>query len=177
MNRTIKFAVPLGVLALICGCSSSGEGSNPLPNDAEVRIQPGALEFEITEQLDDDGNCLFDPDFYIDQFMTVSVTGAGGSPIGGADLSVSVDFGGNSFSGLEVMQLFDDLNGNGVVDEDAELVSGAGDPLFRTATAEFTGEKMLILRLNLSCAYRGSMQAMSDGFVGRAQIDVVQPGT
>lgn len=160
------------ILAAILGACSGGSGDNPLPVNTSINVSPQGETFEIEENMDENGNCQFDLNRYIDQYITISVRNGQGSPIGRANLSISVDYGSNSFSGFPAMQLYDDLNGNGVVDDPAEYVTGADDPLFRTETAEFTGEKVVILRLNLSCSYAGSLNVFSDGFSGMAEFDI-----
>ena len=163
----------LAAIALAGTITACNDGSdNPLPADATVNVSPISKSFDVVENTDEAGLCVIDESRYIDQFVTISVTNGQGSPIGQADLAISADFGGNTFSGYPVMALYDDNNGNGVIDGPGERVTDANDPLFRTKTAEYTGERVLILRMNLSCAYRGSVNVMSDGFTGTGDFEV-----
>ena len=88
-------------------------------------------------------------------------------------MSVYVDFAANTFSGIAVLSLFDDLNGNGVVDEDVELVSAKDDSIARVKTDKWTGARSLLLRVNLSCSFKGEVFAFTGGVTGRAAIEVV----
>lgn len=166
-----SFAVAYSAMVLmLLGCNSGSD--NPLPAGAQISISPANVTFDIDQELDDDGNCIYDFNRYIDQYTVISVRNSSGSPIGDADLSVQLDFGDNSFSGVPVMELYEDANGNGVVDGIGELRSGADDPLYRAQTDEFSGEAVVIVRLNVSCPYRGSMRVSSDGFQGETTYDI-----
>ena len=95
-----------------------------------------------------------------------------GNYIPDAPLTVSVDLSGNTFSGVPALALYDDKNGNGVADDPSELVTDSTDELYDTNTDSVTGHKYLILRVNLSCAYRGVLYAFSDGYMGSTAITV-----
>lgn len=168
-------AGPLALAATLLACAACDDGSdNPLPVGATVTVSPQTKTFEIDEEIqDENGNCLFNPGFYVDQSIVITVTDGQGSPIGKADLNISLDLGANTFSGLPVMELYDDMNGNGLADRPEERVSDFNDPIFRTKTREFTGERIVILRLNVSCAYRGSLNVISDGFMGVGDYEIV----
>ena len=92
-------------------------------------------------------------------------------------MSVYLDFAANNFSGFPVMALFDDRcgNGNGVVD-DFELVSDVDDEIAVVKTDFFGGDRPLLLRINVSCPFRGEVFAFIDGVSGRATIDVTVGG-
>ena len=55
-----------------------------------------------------------------------------------------------------MLKLYDDKNGNGVVDDPEELVSDFGQLQFTTKTKEFSGEKLMFVRMDLACAYKES---------------------
>ncbi len=169
-NTVWKSMAAIALVGTLAACNDGSD--NPLPAGATVNVSPLNKSFDVVENADEAGNCFIDENSYIDQYITISVVNGQGSPIGQADLAVSADFGANTFSGYPVMALYDDRNGNGVIDGPEELVTDANDPLFRTRTAEYTGERMLILRMNLSCAYRGSVNVMSDGFTGTGDFVV-----
>lgn len=172
-NTRQLFWKTIAATALAGALTACNDGSdNPLPGGATVNVSPQNKSFDIAENLDQAGNCIIDDTRYIDQYITISVNDVHGSPIGQADLTVSADYGANTFSGYPVMALYDDTNGNGVIDGPEERVTDADDPLFRTKTAEYTGERVLILRMNLSCSFRGSVNAMSDGFFGSGDFEV-----
>lgn len=166
-------AGPLALAATLLVCAACDDGSdNPLPVGATVNVSPPSKTFDIEENLDEDGNCFIIPGFYVDQSIVITVTDGQGSPIGKADLNISLDLGANTFSGFSAMELYDDLNGNGLADGPEERVSDASDPIFRTKTRQFTGERVVILRLNLSCEYRGALMVISDGFIGSGEYEI-----
>ncbi len=158
------------VQSSISGCSS---GDNPLPPGSSVSIQPTEKTWMVKEAKDENGVCIWSEDFYNDHPILISVTDPQGSPIGEADLTVSLDLAGNTFSpGFPRMKLYEDKNSNGVPDDPEELVSDENDPIYTGKTKKYTGEKHLILRMNLSCNYRGDIFAISDGFMGVANFSV-----
>lgn len=147
----------------------------PLPPGSTVVVSPEKKTWLIRPVKDDNGNCIHFKDFYNDHPVLITVFDAQGSPIGEADLTVSLDLAGNTFSvpgGGPVVRLYDDKNGNGVVDDPEELVSDSNDPLYRTKTAKYTGEKLLILRMDLSCRYQATLFAVSDGYMGTGVYEV-----
>lgn len=159
--------------ALATALTACNDGSdNPLPAGATVNVSPVSKSFDVVENTDEAGTCVIDENRFIDQHITISVLDPQGSPIGQADLSISADFGANTYGGYPVMALYDDMNGNGVIDGPAERITDANDPLFRTKTEEYSGERVVMLRMNLSCAYRGSVNVMSDGFTGTGDFEV-----
>lgn len=169
-NIRSRLLLPV-LLSSVVACNSGDD--NTLPPGAKVSVSPESKSWQIEENRDENGNCVFDPDIYNDQLIVITVFDGQGSPIGKADLTVSLDLAGNTFTGFPVLSLYDDKNSNGVVDGLEELVSDNNDPLFRDKTAEYSGEKMLILRMNLSCQYRGDLSVMSDGYFGSANFEVL----
>lgn len=167
----MKIMKPLYLLLslLLVGCGTDQQ----LMPGSSVAITPSSKELNITEILDENGQCIWYEDNELDIPLVIQVLDAGGAPVGNADLTVYVDWSGNTFpNGLEALKLYEDLNGNGVVDHPSELVSGAGDAIYRTQTEEYTGEKLLLLRINLSCEYKGDVYAISDGYTGFMNVNV-----
>ena len=158
-----------GLLSIaLAGCGGGG-GDDQIPPGASVMIEPASFDWDIAQQP---SPCIINPGFYQDSYFSVRVLNAAGSPIGEVPLMITVDFTGNTFSGTPVLELYEDRNGNGVADGPSELVSDTNDPIFRTSTARYTGEKYLIVRTNLSCPYQGNIQVFAYGVSGIATIDV-----
>ncbi|MEE9334678.1 MAG: hypothetical protein V3U65_11380 [Granulosicoccaceae bacterium] len=159
MKYQIKSTVLLSLLASITllGCDSSGQ----LPSDAEVRISPEGQSIDITQITNSNGGCVFNPNNYVDTPLLLSVHDGDGSPIGEAEISVNIDYSGNTFSGPPVLALYEDLNSNGVVDADTELVSGREDNGYVGETRQYSGDKHMFLRINLSCSYIGNIHVRS----------------
>lgn len=146
----------LAAMMLISGCDSGQQ-----PADTTLTLTPSNRSFEIVQQVNEQNQCLFNPEFYQDVPLLFSLASGQGTPIGEADIGVYVDFSANTYSGLPVLQLYEDNNGNGVVDEESELVTGIDDPAFNMRTERYSGEHLMLLRINLSCPYRGQVFAYS----------------
>ena len=143
-----------------------------LPVGATLDISPQARDIAVVERRDADDRCVFDPDNHVDLPVVLALRDGQGSPIGDAELTVYVDFAANTYGGFPVLALYDDLNGNGVVDAETELVSGEDDGVARVRTRRYSGERALLVRANLSCPYRGEMFAFVDGVSATATIEV-----
>ncbi len=151
------------ILALSSSCSN-----DQLPSDATLSISPSSRTFEITEQLDENDNCIYFDNYTLDTPLQISLQDGSGNPIGDMELSVYADWTENTFGGGRFpLALYRDMNGNGIIDEDLELVSGAEDDVATFRTSEFGGSATLLLRVNLSCSYRGQVFVFSD-FVSAA---------
>lgn len=153
---------------IIAGCENDN-----VPVDATLTITPGTHSTRITERQNESGQCLFDENHHVDIPILLQLTTADGSPIGDAELNVYVDFAGNTYSGLTTLELYDDLNSNGVVDAQLEYISGFSSDIARVKTDQWSGSRMLLLRINLSCSFRGEVFAYTGGVSGRADIEVV----
>ena len=156
------------VLLLTQGCSN-----DLVPVNATLRINPDSHSTTVTERRDSNDQCLFYTDNYVDIPVLMQLNTADGSPIGDAMISVYADFAANTFPGFPVLSLYDDLNGNGVVDSPLELISGTDDSIARVNTDTWSGSRSLLLRINLSCAFRGELFAFSGGVSSRASVEVV----
>ena len=165
--RDIKY-VMLASTLIIGGC-----GNGIVPVDASLTITPGTHTTRITERQNESGQCLFDANHHVDIPILLQLTTVDGSPIGDAELNVYVDFAENTYSGLTTLELYDDLNSNGVVDAQLEYISGFNDDIARVRTDEWSGSRMLLLRINLSCSFRGEVFAYTGGISGRAEFEVV----
>lgn len=158
-------------LAVLGACSS-----DQLPDGATLAISPADWTWEIGERLDDDGRCRIDPERHVDLPMLLTLRDAQGSPIGDAEISVYATLAGNTYAGFPVLALYDDRDGNGVVSGDEELLSVAGDPVAVVHTDRYGGDRALLLRMNLSCRYRGSVIAFSDAasVIGSFEVAAVE---
>ena len=158
------------VIATLLGMSCSND---VVPVNARLVITPESRTINIIEQQDVDDRCLYDAANYVDLPIVFLLTTDNGSPIGDTSMSVYVDYAANTFSGIAVLSLYDDLNGNGVVDEDVELISAKDDSIARVKTDKWTGARSLLLRVNLSCSFKGEVFGFTGGVTGRAAVEVV----
>lgn len=160
----ISFAILLGA------CSMEQQ----LPVGATLQISPSERTLTIVDPTDENGQCFINPDNYIDWPVVLQLTDSSGAPLGQQKLSVYLDFAANTFSGYPVMALYDDRRGNsnGVVD-DFELVSDSDDDIAIVNTDTYGGDRPLLLRINISCPFRGDVFAFADGVSASASIEVV----
>lgn len=157
----------LAATMLIVGCDSGQQ-----PADTALTLTPSNRSFEIVQQVNERNQCLFNLDFYQDVPLLFSLASGQGTPIGEADIGVYVDFSANTYSGLPVLQLYEDNNSNGVVDDESELVTGIGNPAFIMRTEQYSGEHLMLLRVNLSCPYRGQVFAYSGSASATMLVEV-----
>lgn len=164
---TIKKYIPLAFVVLaVAACSSSEQ----LPINTTVRISPTEKTFHIAPPEDGVNRCSLG--HYQDIPLLISVEDEQGSPVGGVDVGVYVDFTANTYSGPDVLRLFYDRNGNGVVDEETEFVSAEEDGAFISKTHRYNGNLLLILRINLSCVYRGNVFAYAGPYSSLMPVSI-----
>jgi len=175
MKRTLKGHLrPATVMAavLVAGCNINKQ----LPPGSKVIVEPNSRTIHITELRDDNNTCIWDDNNYLDIPVTLWVLNSEDKPIGDTEVAIYVDWSGNTFSGVEALKLYDDRNGNGIVEDPEELVSGAGEGIFTTKTSRYNGDKRVLLRINLSCKFQGRLIAVSGGQVGGLDIDITTKG-
>ena len=148
-----------------------------VPTDATLTLTPSTHAIDIVETVNSSGQCEYAEANHLDIPLTITLSTVNGSPIGDEWVSVYTDFSANTYSGRSVLSLYEDLNGNGVVDGESELISGQDDDIARVRTDKFSGAKMLLLRINLSCAFRGEVRALAGPTYGAASFAVIQQGT
>lgn len=158
---------------LLVGLVGCGASENPVPTDATVQINPSSIPWEISDRP---SPCLVDPSIYNDHTIAISVMDSNNSPLGNVDIRITADLTGNTFSGIDVIRVYDDLNGNGVVDDPAELVSSITSPAFTTKTSN-VGTKLILVRVNLSCPYRGNLNVYAGSAFGSTNIEVSERTT
>lgn len=155
MNMYKNVSVLTLCVALI-GCSS-----DQLPNDTVVRIAPGDKMINVASVFEEDMFCFTDGGLYQDVPLLITVSDGQGTPLGDAEVGVYADFTGNTFNGVDVLQLYRDRNGNGVIDAPEELVTSNTSDIFRTDTDKYDGSTSLMLRMFLTCPYEGEIYVFS----------------
>lgn len=146
--------------------------SNQLPPGTTVSVDPEEIKWTIPNN---GGVCNFNPDYYQDQTISIMVLNDSGTYIPEAPLSITVDLAANTFTGIPVLALYNDVNENGVVDGSEELVTDTNSGAFDSSTDKDNGSKLVILRVNLSCSYKGMLYIISGGFMGTTSI-IVEEG-
>ena len=166
----VRAGICTGLLVTVSACSDQTQ----LPVGAQLQITPSSRIITVGDRSDADGNCFIDTGLYVDMPIVLSMTNADGSPMGDVDVSVYVDYSGNTFPLTPVMALYDDRRGNnnGVID-DFELVSGEGDDIVTVQTDSYGGDRPLLLRVNVSCPFKGDVFAFSGAVSASAIIEIV----
>lgn len=160
----------LFLVTALAGCDVTEQ----LPSGSQLTISPEQRTLNIPDRSNDEGVCFIDPDLYVDWPIVLALTTGEGTPVGHQNVQVYLDFGSNTFPGYPVMALYDDRRGNsnGVVD-DFELVSDTDDDIATVKTDLYGGDRPLLLRINISCPFKGDVFAFVDGVTGTSSIDVV----
>ncbi|MFK8078023.1 MAG: hypothetical protein AB8B84_15660 [Granulosicoccus sp.] len=161
----------------LLGVGVSACTNSIVPNDATLMLTPSTHTIDIVEMRNATGQCEFFEANHLDVPLNIALSTNNGSPIGDEWVSIYTDFSENTYSGRPVLTLYEDINGNGVVDVDSELISGLDDDIARVRTDKFTGTKLLLLRINLSCAFRGEVRALAGPANGAASFAVIQQGS
>jgi len=172
-NQFVVFArLRIVTAAVICTLASCN--TEQLPTGATLSISPANRTITIADNSDDQGRCFINRQHYIDQPIVMTMLSADGKPIGDKNVTVYVDYAGNTYPGSTVLALFDDQRGNsnGVIDADNELVSDRDDNIAIVKTDHATGARVLLLRINVSCPFKGDVFAYVDGVTGIATIEV-----
>jgi len=158
----VKIQKPILSILLLGLLSACGE-TEQFPVDTQVSIYPLEKTFHIEPPppgMIDFCDTVTGP--YQDIPVLVTVTDSQGSPIGGVEVGVLSDFAENTSNLANVLQLYQDKNGNGVVDGPSELVNGGNSGIYKAKTHTYNGTTSFFVRMNLSCTYRGDVYA----FVG-----------
>ena len=172
LARTVVSGVAtVAAAALLAACSS-----DQVPIDAVMSISPEERSIRIVEFRDADGSCRTDGSRFVDVPMLLRLATRDGSPIEDAEAEVYVDFAANTYSGYPVLALYEDRNGNGIVDADSELASGAGDSIARVRTGE-DGTYRMLLRADIACPYRGEVFAYAGAVSAQASFEVTAEET
>ncbi len=176
------FVVGLGV-SLFALISCGGSDGEQLPSSTSVDINPGEIVWKI-EKTEEGETCYVNENRFVDELITVRVSDGQGRALGDVEMIVSLALSENTSGGgvrrlsvqgniVPFVELYEDRNGNYTPEED-ELVSGGDDPLLITSSDEYTGSKDLIVRVNLSCAYKSRLSVNVAGFYKSMSIDVVE---
>jgi len=176
MMRQKEIAAKLSVAIkyLVSCVYLSACNSGQLPVGASVKLSPSEHKVAtVVNNPNEPPVCLTDENgSYQDLPILISVTDTSGTPMGNAEVLLYSDYSGNTFTGPDVIQIFADTNGNGVVDADTELVSGIDSDAYKTITDQYNGTAMVFVRMNLTCPYSGSLKAFVGSSVAQAQLEV-----
>jgi len=146
MKKLIKFVAPLFMTMMLLGCEGDG-GSAPV--GSTLAIVPPEVQWDVANP----GAC--DPTVFNDTLFSITASQPNGQPLGETNLLITLWLADNT-SSVPVMSLIADNNGNGVVDAGDETVSELGDGGYGVTTNN-QGNVRVIVRMTLSCTYRGNL--------------------
>jgi hypothetical protein len=164
------------ILLISFALSACNSSDDQLPPDTQVIVSPSSYTWTVNEYLGTDGECIYFEDVYQDTVVQISVLDIQNRPIGEVDISLYLSPSNSTsppeFDNEYVFYLYDDFNGNGVVDHPQELVSGTGDPiLYEAETEKYHGTKTMIIRTNTSCGgYRATLSVFAGTASGTMEI-------
>lgn len=163
--------IALSVCAILLGCNSE-----QLPIDTRILIAPQSKTFNINSEFEEGMFCFKEGGLYQDVPLLISVTDGQNAPIGDAEVGVYADFTANTSSAIDMLELYSDNNGNGVIDGPEELVSSATSGVFKTKTDKYHGTAMLMLRMYMTCPYSGEVFAFVGASTYSMQVKVTWGG-
>ncbi len=163
--------IVLSVCAILLGCNSE-----QLPIDTRILIAPQSKSFTINSEFEEGMFCFKEGGLYQDVPLLISVTDGQNAPIGDAEVGVYADFTANTSSAIDMLELYSDNNGNGVIDGPEELVSSATSGVFKTKTDKYHGTAMLMLRMYMTCPYSGEVFAFVGASTYSMQVKVTWGG-
>lgn len=167
MNN-LKLTAILAGLLMLGGC----EQTNQLPADSKISVFPTDVQWNIGNRT----TCNLVEGPFNDQQVQLSLVDADNLPLIQAPLTVSLDLSESSSNGAAVLGLYDDLNGDGLYQHD-ELVSDNTRAAYATHTDSRSGVKRLMVRVNLSCPYRGSLYAFAGNTGTLLSVNVINDDT
>lgn len=153
------------ILLLVTSCGIS-EDPDSLPPDTSVVISPPTKPWSIGGDVSPP--CAAAP--LHNSYHTVSVRNGNGQTLLGVPVSLSMDLSAINYTGLNVLELFIDINRNNIP-EQFELVSAATGS-YDTDTSDVDGTLKIIVRMNLSCWYGGSLVVQAGATSGSAEFTV-----
>jgi hypothetical protein len=165
------------ILLISFALSACNNSDDQLPPNTRVIVSPSSYTWTVTEFLGNDGQCIYFNDVYQDTVVQISVLDNQARPIGEVDLSLYLSPSNSTsppaFDNEYVFYLYDDFNGNGVVDHPQELVSATGDQiLYEAQTEKYHGTKTMIIRTNTSCGgYRATLSVFAGTAYGSMEIN------
>jgi len=142
------------LIVLMACCTFSCNDTDQLPVGAEIKAFPE----EVTWIVGPAETCVYSEDYYNDTVVSLSLLDENNSGIVDTHMDVSLDLSATTFTGRETLRMYYDRNSDGIYTED-EKVTVADGPLFSTKTDQLNGVVRVMVRVNLSCPYTGSLYA------------------
>jgi len=155
------------LLAVVTGGLFSCGATDEIPVGSSLSAFPS----EVSWAIGPSESCDVENGPFNDSHISLSLVDGDLGPLIDTNVSVTLDLSEASFSGTEVLSLFHDANSDGIYTPD-ERVSGNGEPVFSARTDDDSGVLRVMVRVNLSCSYSGSLFAFAGRAVTAVQFDV-----
>ena len=155
------------LIGIISSVLVSCGGSDQVPVGSTLVAFPNQVDWQIGES--DSCDVINGP--FNDTQVNLSLADAEGRAIVDTNVDISLDLSEGSFNGPELLSLFFDQDGNGNFSEDERVLSADG-PVFTTRTDGDNGVIRVLVRVNLSCPFRGSLFAFAGSAVTSVSFNV-----
>lgn len=159
--KSMSVMVLVAISLAACGGQSDSDNTQ-LPVGAIVRVFPEIIDWTIS-----DNSACYSAGLYNDSGIAIRVEDSNGSPIGNVKLTIMADLSSNT-SPFQYIQIYRDVNGNGVIDSSDQLVTSNISPAYEVITDRYSGQALVLARANLSCTYAGNITAFAQGALGGA---------
>lgn len=154
MRKFLKPIAPLlASIMLLQGCQGDGDAA---PVGSTLTIAPS----EVTWNISNPGAC--DPNVFADRLFVITANDPTGAPLGETDLLMTLQLAANTSNFPAMFLIADTGSLPGVVDPGDTVVSELGDGGYATKTNS-EGIAKVIVRMTLSCTYRGSLDVFGSG--------------
>jgi len=164
--------VKSSVVALMACCLFSCNDTDQVPVGAQIKAFPEEVNWIVGPAE----TCIFSPDYYNDTIVTLSLVDENNSGIVDTAMDVSLDLSEAAFTGTERLRLYYDKNVDGIYTED-EKVSVADGPLFSARTDSLNGVLRVMVRVNLSCPYKGTLYAYAGSTAAAVGFNIEENNT
>ena len=168
-NKIPGIVKTAAITLLLAACGNASEA----PPGSEIQISPPDFITDVTA-----GACSgVDAAATVEaREVTITVFGPSGNPLGDIDLHIQMDWSGSTFSGLDVVRLYDDEgagNNNGTWDDTPEeIVSAIDDSVSYDTKTNANGSRTFILRKEIgSCTFAGAMYVTSGSTNGIMEFE------
>lgn len=151
------------IAAVLTGMLCSACNPGQLPANASLTVSPASRSVRVHVMRGEQGICLIDPNNYLDIPVQVTLTGPAGDPLAADDLMAFMDFSRETYGGAAVVGMLIDGATPTTVDGNQALLFDVD-----------AGSAVLILRVNLSCPFRGEFTVIQDTRVAGMSVEVIE---
>lgn len=172
MSTNLRLQKILIAACTLLAVSSCGNDSNA-PEDGAILVTPASQDFAVGPVA----GCTGVGAGGLEDFTeyTITIIDTNGNRLGNVDFNIQVNWAANSWTGIEVMRIYDDqvLGNNNGIAEAGEEVTSLGFPVaFDTSTRPDGTRKLIVQRdLTTGCTYKGSFIITSGSLVVLSEFE------